>query len=48
MFFNVDPYMVQLIRDIKKTIFLQPKQLTSGLYYKHVTIVNGDSSVISK
>jgi hypothetical protein len=40
--------MVQLIHDIKKTIFLQPKQLTSGLYYKHMTIVNGDSSIISK
>jgi hypothetical protein len=38
------PIWFSLFMTLSRPIFLHPKQLTSGLYYKHMTVVNGDSS----
>jgi hypothetical protein len=45
---NIPLGMKKLLRTNGLAYWNHPQPLISGLYYKHITIINDDSSVISK
>jgi len=44
----LDYYATATITSVKRFMVQAPDPLTCGLYYKHVTIVNDNSSGVSK